>query len=167
MGFFYKGMRGNKILFEVHGEDIIYALQFPETKWCDEISISLPKFDYNFRKNHEYFLKIEDGNITCVWDYEEFVPNYPKIIDEAIVENRLKKMKMTDDQLIKKVSEYKQPIFPFRIECDNIADGCFSKIYPLQANHFSCLYYDDEDFPDDPYFCEECLECPPILKNEN
>ena len=164
MGFFYKGISGNKIRFEVKGCDIPYALQFPECKWTDTITICVPVFDYDFELGGEYFLKIEEGEIKCVWDYSDFVPNYPKDISEKKIKERLEELKVSDDELTEIINRHHQPTFPYVVECRNYTKRCLSLVHPHWTEYFSKLYKNDIPLPPQPYLCETCLENPPEPK---
>lgn len=164
MGFFFRRLRNGKLLFEVKGDDILYALQFPICEWDYRVYIQLPKYNFKFIDGDEYFLLIEEGIIKCVWEYKDFVPEYPKTINiNSILKslNRLGKNVISVDDELKK---YSQPTFDRYITCKYGIDTCKSWVHPFWANVLSHLVKKEMNIPVKPYICVECLDDPPRKK---
>lgn len=164
MGFFFKRVKSGKLLFEVKGEDILYALQFHQCKWDYRVYIELPECYFKFTIGCEYFLLIVDDKIKCVWEYEEFVPLYPKKINIDLIMktlNRLNKNKQDVDNEIKK---YTERDFNIGILCKFDNAGCKSLAHPCWANILSQYVKNDMMIPKNPYLCDDCLNDPPKRK---
>ena len=164
MGFFFKGIKNNRLLFKVRGKDILYALQFPECKWDYNVCIELPQCYFDFRRGIEYFLLIDKNCIKCVWEYDDFVPNYVKQINTNKIYDNINLLGKTEEDVNKEISKYTQPEFPIDIWCKHGDKSCKSWVHPYWTNLFSERLSQDLSIPKRPYLCNQCLENPPRVK---
>ncbi len=165
----------------VHGDEYFLALgelgptvegsvdNGVELKWCPEKMrfTEVVESKDNESKNKtgnknekdDPVLTVPSAKIECYWNYETYVPEFPKEIDDDLVEFRLHELKKTEQDLRNIISHHRQPTF-WPTACKNGDDLCKARLYPKKVKAYSRQQGDSEVHY--PYFCRSCVTFQPV-----